>query len=117
MKKSKSSSQGIQSSQKREVNVRTGTTREGILPAYPGTLGSMRGDHATSRGRTGPNNIPMNDGKTGISVELGNTCAAATVAGPGGSRTVMKSGAQAQYGAGNPGSPTQPGAADRGSRA
>jgi hypothetical protein len=108
MKKSKSSSQGIQSSQRREVGNRLGASREGILPAYPGTLGNMRGNHATETGRTrSDNNIPRLDGKTGISVELGNTVALNSGSAPGQGRTIMKSGSQMQTGAGaGPPAPT-----------
>jgi hypothetical protein len=100
MRKSSSGLQGIKSSQKREVGVRTGASATGVQPAFTNVPGNMRGDHATELGRTRTDNtIPMYDGKTPPSVVLGNQKALDVGrGGPGTGRTVMRSGSQGQHG-------------------
>jgi hypothetical protein len=110
---------GFNSKQHKDVGVRTGQKATGVLPAYPGTLGEMRGNHASEKGRTrSDNSIEMYNNKTPPSVPLGNQVAANVGAGgPGTGREVMRIGSQGQHGAANPGSPLVTGAVDRGPRA
>jgi hypothetical protein len=105
---------GYRSKQVKNVGVRTGQRAEEIRPAGVSQIGSSIGNKAMGhagilkggvepvrgqqRGPTQPGGFP-----------LGNTIAAATVCGPGGSREVMRSGSQSQHGPVNPGQPT-PGA-------
>jgi hypothetical protein len=102
--------QGSSSNKLVRPGVRGGVKADAVNPKYPPQIGSALGDHVT-HGRKEP--LPhgkiiekrREPGPSPISVPMGNTLAAATVCGPGGSRTVMKSGSQQQYGT-NPGNPT-----------
>jgi hypothetical protein len=85
--------------------VRTGAAREHIHPGGVAQLGQKVGDH-TRNGSTGYRGEPLDGPKQPISVKLGNEVAKATVAGPGGSRTVMRTGAQGLHGSADPGKPT-----------
>lgn len=72
-------------------------------------IGQSLGNHATDSGRTMKGVAVTTMGPAIGGARLGNEVAASTVCGVGGSRTVMRSGAQGQHGPVNPGQPT-PGA-------
>jgi hypothetical protein len=113
---------GINSRQRKEVGVRTGTGSKGVQPGYAGQLGTMKGDHATSSGdvrgdpRIGKDAMAKPAGNT---VKFGNEVATNVgKGGPGTGRNLYgSSGTNRQYGAADPGQPLQPGPADRGPRA
>jgi hypothetical protein len=89
--------------------VRTGQKATGINPGGVSQLGEAVGNHGTGdRQHSTYRGDPWFDGKVpaGGNQKLGNQVAASTVCGPGGSRTVMRSGAQGQHGPANPGMPT-----------
>jgi hypothetical protein len=85
--------------------VRTGAPRERIRPTGVAQLGQRQGNHFTEGGakQSGYGGVPIFGAGQGYASELGNAKAAATVCGPGGSRTVMKSGSQCMTGAVDPG--------------
>jgi hypothetical protein len=89
-----------------EVKQNLGQSRKGITPGYVSQLGNKVGDHVTREpGTTGYRGEPMRDGRTGISVPLGNQLTNNVgVGGPGKGRTVYASGSQDQHGgvAGSP---------------
>ena len=87
--------------------VRTGADRRGVNPGWVAQKGQMVGNKAThTGGTTGYSGEKKFDGTTGISVPLGNSVAASTKCGVGGSRTLYgQSGSQGQHGAPNPGMP------------
>jgi hypothetical protein len=98
---------GINSKVVVPVKQNLGQPRKGVTPGAVGQLGQAQGDHITNApgGSTNYRGEPWPDGRTGISVPLGNQVAERTVCGPGGSREVMKSGQQGMHGPGNPGNP------------
>jgi hypothetical protein len=99
---------GINSNKKVSVGVRTGQNAKRAGVEAVGNIGVARGTHSTDAGDLPLKRMPLFPGDkapAGGAVPLGNAVAAQTVAGPGGSRRVMKSGSQQQYGS-NPGNPT-----------
>jgi hypothetical protein len=88
---------GIHSNKVVAKPVRGGAAREGITAGYSGQIGTALGDHVTD-GR--PANRAAEPMKTAAPYKsaMGNEVAAATVCGPGGSRTVHRSGSQAHHG-------------------
>jgi hypothetical protein len=100
--------QGIRSNKLTHPGVRTGQARRGQNPKWTSQVGSAMGDHVTERRYQIPRNKvaePRHDGKTGISVRMGNEVAAATKCGPGGSRNVSATGSQGVHGAPAAGNP------------
>jgi hypothetical protein len=85
--------------------VRVGAARERIRPSGVAQIGQRVGDHVTNQGATGYGGINPFGAGQGYPSELGNTLAARTVCGPGGSREVMRSGSQGMTGAPAPGNP------------
>jgi hypothetical protein len=98
---------GIASNKVVEVKQNLGQSRRGVTPGYVSQLGNKVGDHYTNApgGSTNYRGEKFHDGRTGISVPLGNEVAARTVCGPGGSREVMRSGSQGMQGSPAPGNP------------
>ena len=99
---------GIRSKNVVRKPVRTGQQRERVRPSGTAQIGQAQGNHITKQGSTSYGGISPFRAGQGFPSEPGNTIAAKTVCGPGGSRTVMKSGSQATQGAPNPGQPMQP---------
>ena len=89
--------------------VRTGQNAGGVRPGHTGQIGTALGTHATeaSDGVGTKHFERMLNGMTPPSVELGNARAVSTKCGPGGSRTVMRSGAQGMHGPAAPGNPSR----------
>ena len=85
--------------------MRQGSQRERANKTGVAQLGQRQGDHITEHGSTGYGGVPIFDGGAAYKSELGNAKAEATVCGPGGSRTVMRSGSQGTQGAPASGSP------------
>jgi hypothetical protein len=77
--------------------MRQGAPRSGVNPGYTGQIGSALGDHVTS-GRPANRAAEPMKAAAPYKSALGNEVAAATVCGPGGSRTVHRSGSQGQHG-------------------
>jgi hypothetical protein len=100
--------QGIRSKNVTHKPVRTGAQRERIRVAGIAQLGQMQGNHAMGRADRLPYSGVEAFGGTGFKSELGNTLAAKTKCGPGGSREVMPSGSQCMTGPVNPGQPLTP---------
>jgi hypothetical protein len=87
--------------------VRTGAPRQHVQKASVAQLGQMQGDHVTDRkGSTGYTGVGLIGPKHPISEPLGNEVAAKTVCGPGGSRTIYKTGFQQTHGQPAQGNPT-----------
>ncbi len=78
----------------KRVGQRTGSPRERVRPSGVAQYGQAQGSHAMRVGDTGYRGINAMAGKPGTPSRMGNEVAATTVCGPGGSRTVMKSGSQ-----------------------
>ena len=77
-----------------------GQPRKAASVAGVAQKGQHVGDHVTNKGSTGYRGEPLFGGASFNSgVALGNEVASKTQCGPGGSRTVMKSGSQGQQGA------------------
>jgi hypothetical protein len=83
--------------------MRQGSARQRVIPAGPAQLGQRQGNHRMGGGETGAGGgrldyqgVPIFGGTGGPASELGNAKAESTVCGPGGSRTVYKSGSQAR---------------------
>jgi hypothetical protein len=89
-----SRNQGIQSRNVKRVDQRLGT-------------GGKVGDHATGKGGTGYKGETLYNRSAGTfdPVRYGNEISATTQCGPGGSRTIYKTGSQGQQGNPNPGNP------------
>lgn len=95
---------GLGMNKKVKVPVRVGQRAEAIREKGVAQIGTLRGDHSTSRSKIltgdvekvrGAQRTPSQPG----GVPLGNVTAAATVAGPGGSRNLYgQSGSQRMYG-------------------
>jgi len=95
--------QGIQSKNKVMVGQRLGTGPNRVhVAATNQRLGGKVGDHATGKGATGYKGETLYNRNAGTfdPVRYGNTVAATTTCGPGGSRTIYKSGSQGQRGDG-----------------
>ena len=87
---------GITSNKRVEVGVRLGSANRAVTPAGAAQLGAHLGNHS-DRGTTGGNPAtPLYGGKALNPTPMGNAVTASTVAGPGGSRTVYRSGYQSQ---------------------
>jgi hypothetical protein len=98
---------GYGSAQHREIGNRTGDTRKGISPGWAGQKGQLQGNHITDDKNTGYTGEKKFDGKTGISVPLGNSVALNVgKGGVGTGRTLYgQSGSQGTHGSTNPGNP------------
>jgi hypothetical protein len=88
--------------------VRTGEQRQRVHPPGVAQIGQHVGNHATGKGSLNYRGEKLFSG-AGYQSRLGNEVAAGTVCGPGGSRTVQRSGVQGTHGAVNPGKPTPKG--------
>jgi hypothetical protein len=85
--------------------VRTGQQKKRDIPAGVAQLGQKQGNKAMGQSqRLDYSGVEIIAG-TGFKSELGNSVAAATKCGPGGSREVMKTGSQSTYGAPAQGNP------------
>jgi hypothetical protein len=86
--------------------VRVGTQNRGLDERAVSQIGQALGSHITSRRKelTGVAK-PLNINAPAIASKLGNEIAAATKCGVGGSRTIMRSGAQGTHGAVDRGGP------------
>jgi hypothetical protein len=94
---------GYGSRQHVETSVRTGMRARQMRQAGVSQIGEAVGSHATNKADTGYRGDPVHgsfrpSGSPG-GVKLGNEVAAATKAGPGGSREILKSGSQGLQGA------------------
>jgi hypothetical protein len=90
---------GINSRNVVRPGVRNGAPARAQSPRGVSQYGSAMGNHATEGGgRTLKGGVETVPGRSMPSVKLGNEVAASTVSGPGGSRTVMRSGSQGQTG-------------------
>jgi hypothetical protein len=99
---------GINSNKAREVGMRNGAPAKTQRTQGVAQIGQSLGNHATDSGKKLGKSIEPVRGSVipGLgTVPLGNAVAASTVCGPGGSRTVMRSGYQGQHGPANPGLP------------
>jgi hypothetical protein len=96
---------GIASKQHVSKPVRTGAQRERIRVAGIAQLGQKQGNKAMGRSERLDYSGVEAFGGTGYRSELGNTIAARTKAGPGGSREVMPTGSQCMSGPVNRGEP------------
>lgn len=74
----------------------TGKPGRAINPAAVAQLGGVYGSHITERRETEYRGEKWLEGKRPVEQEMGNTIAAATKCGVGGSREVFKSGSQGQ---------------------
>jgi hypothetical protein len=95
--------QGISSKNVVRPNVKTGRGNLGVSVGSVSQLGNKIGNHVTADGGKSTNyrgEGPIHQGPALRPVEMGNAVAASTVCGPGGSRTIYKSGSQDQYGSG-----------------
>jgi hypothetical protein len=104
----KGGSQGIRSNKLVHKPVVTGTRGRAISEAGTSQIGGSYGDHATEhskrlKGGIEPVRGALRPAGGPGGIELGNSLAAKTVCGPGGSREVMRSGSQGQTGPTNPG--------------
>jgi len=90
---------GIDSNQRREVRVRTGSGSKGASPRGVSQVGGSYGNHATDRVSKSAGAVePMYGGPSFNPTKFGNELSAATKCGPGGSREVMRTGTQQQWG-------------------
>jgi hypothetical protein len=96
---------GIKSRNVVKKPVRVGQPRERIRHSGVAQIGQRVGDHVTNQGATGYGGINPFGAGQGYPSELGNSLAAATKCGPGGSREVMRSGSQGMTGAPAQGNP------------
>jgi len=89
---------------------RHGDQRREVKRAGVAQLGQKKGNHITHAGgqRLDYSGVPIFGGQ-GYPSKLGNRVAVETTCGPGGSRTVMRSGSQGTQGAPNPGQPNPSG--------
>jgi hypothetical protein len=96
--------QGIKSRNVTNPPVRTGTGSHSTRPAGVAMLGQSQGSHITRDGESKYRGEALHNQRSFQPTKFGNEIAASTVCGPGGSRTVMRSGAQGQHGpvAGSP---------------
>jgi hypothetical protein len=102
---------GINSSVVKNVGIQGGSrTTQPVSPRGVSQLGYSPGSTLSRTGAftTQSSALPVFEPKKPNSVPFGNTEAAATVAGPGGSRTVYRSGYQGQHGAPVQGSSPKP---------
>jgi hypothetical protein len=77
----------------KKTSVRTGQQPKAKVVAGVAQYGQAQGNHVTEQGSTGYGGV-SSFGGTGFPTKHGNTVAVETVCGPGGSRTVHKSGSQ-----------------------
>jgi hypothetical protein len=91
---------GIQSSINRKVGVKVGSrTTQVVNPGGLSQLGAAQGGKLRREGSfTGVNSAKnVFDAPRGAATRMGNDLAASVKAGPGGSRTVMRSGTQGRH--------------------
>jgi hypothetical protein len=80
-------------------NVKTGRGNLGVSVGRTGQLGNMQGSHTTDGKETSYRGEgPIHQGPAFRPVEMGNAVAASTKCGPGGSRTIYRTGSQDQHG-------------------
>jgi hypothetical protein len=91
---------GIGMNKNVQVPVKTGSGSTGIRPSYTNAPGSHYGDHTIDGKSTGYRGPKREDSKSFQPSKFGNEIAASTVCGPGGSRSIYKSGSQGQTGSG-----------------
>jgi hypothetical protein len=97
---------GINSRNVKSVSVRTGSAARAQSPRGVSQIGQNLGNHSTDNsGKKLTKSVEPVRGAAISSVKLGNEVAASTVCGPGGSRTVMRSGGQGMHGAPAQGNP------------
>jgi hypothetical protein len=97
---------GIRSNKVVRPATRPGMAAKGVNPGHAAQLGRALGNKGTdSAKRLNPVEPKFTQSPVSNAVRLGNEVAASTVCGPGGSRTVMRSGAQGQHGAPAQGNP------------
>jgi hypothetical protein len=88
---------------------RQGQQRERASKTGTAQLGQAQGNHVTGMGgetkRLDYNGVPIFGGGAAFKSELGNAKAVATVCGPGGSRTVHRTGSQGMQGEPDRGNP------------
>jgi hypothetical protein len=105
--------QGISSKNVRHTPVKTGRGNLGVSVGSVSQLGNKVGNHVTADGgktTNYPGEGAVHQGAAFRSVEMGNAVAAATKCGPGGSRTIYKTGSQDQHG--GSGGPQKPAGRD-----
>jgi hypothetical protein len=96
--------QGIRSKNVVRKPMHQGAPRQHVHPGGVAQQGQHVGNKAMNQKATSYRGEPLFAG-AGYQSELGNKVAEQTTAGPGGSRTVMRSGQQATHGSVNPGNP------------
>jgi hypothetical protein len=109
----KARNQGIDSKNVTRPQYKSGPGARAANPKWAASVGEARGNRAQSGVEGGGGVVLKGEGVRpspykGASfnpVRQGNEVAAATVCGPGGSRTVMRSGQQGTHGSVNPGGP------------
>jgi hypothetical protein len=89
---------GIQSNKTVSKPVRVGAPAQGVTSGYAGQVGTALGDHVMRKGEAVKGAAAPMYGAAPHKSALGNEVAASTVCRPGGSRTVHRSGSQAQHG-------------------
>ena len=102
---------GIASRQHVTVPIKTGVGNRGVSVGATGQWGQAQGAHTTDGRETsyrGDNRGRVHQGAALRPAEMGNTLAAQTVCGAGGSRKVYGSGSQGVQGPTNPGMPGLP---------
>jgi hypothetical protein len=97
--------QGIKSRNLVHKPVRTGAERRHVHPGGVAQLGQKQGNHSTDGNVLANRGQPLFGPNKPISVPLGNEVSARTKAGPGGSRTIYKTGTQCMTGAPDKGNP------------
>jgi hypothetical protein len=97
---------GIQSKNVVKKGVRTAAPRERVRVAGAAQIGQAQGNHITGRDPTDYRGIGVRGG-AGYPSRMGNEVAASTKCGPGGSRTVYRSGTQQNLQAAKPPSATR----------
>jgi hypothetical protein len=97
---------GLKSKNITERPVRVGPGARAIDKNWVAQIGSSQGNHATMKSKILPDHrADPYGGPSFRPAPMGSTVAAQTVCGPGGSRTVMRSGQQGTHGNVNPGDP------------
>jgi len=89
---------GIRSNQNVRPPQRLGAAGRGVTPGYSGQLGSALGNKAMNDAKRLTKAAEPMTTRGNPSVKLGNEVAAATVCGPGGSRTIYGTAGQGQHG-------------------
>ena len=97
---------GANSKNVKSVSVNAGPPRTDVLsPGGVSQIGQAMGGKMKNGVATSQNPATPIKSASAAQVPMGNAVAASTICGPGGSRTVMRSGQQGQHGPANPGEP------------